>query len=90
MAFTSWSWSDAWFSVYPTDDPDTVVSSGISGSAVEVAAGIYDIGFFYRDGGVRAEQWLRGQSILDRVERSVELEFDTASLRVRRTEKCCL
>ena len=74
--------SDAWFSVYPAGDPDTVVTSGISGTAVELDAGIYDIGFFYRDGGVRAEQWLRGQSILDRVERSVELEFETAALRV--------
>lgn len=74
--------SGAWFGVYPAGDPETVVASGVSGTAVELDAGIYDLGFFYRKDGVLARQWLRGQSILDRVERTVDLEFETASLQV--------
>jgi hypothetical protein len=72
----------AWFSVHPVGDERTVVASGMSGTRVEVEPGIYDIGSFYRDRGVEARTWLRSQSVNGAFERTVELNYRPATVRI--------
>jgi hypothetical protein len=74
--------SDAWYTVQPAGEGRTVLGSGMSGAVVEVEPGIYDIGCFYRNRGVRAEAWLRAQEVVGRLDRQVELDYRPASLRV--------
>ena len=73
----------AWFEVFAEGSRVGPLASGGSGAEVQVEPGTYDIRCTARQGGVSAEQWLRGQRVDDRTELSVEMEYETASLRVR-------
>ncbi len=73
---------DAWFTVYPAGNRQTVLYSARSGESVEIRPGLYDIGCFLRRGGVRSESWLENQSLEGPVNLEVELDYREASLRV--------
>jgi hypothetical protein len=72
----------AWYTIHPAGDRGVELASAGNGFAVELEPGIYDIGCFYRDGGVRSEKWLSGRKVAGPSELDVELEFEPASLRV--------
>lgn len=74
--------ADAWFTVYPAGNRQTVLYSARSGESVEIRPGLYDIGCFLRRGGVRAESWLENQSMEGPVNLEVDLDYREASLRV--------
>jgi hypothetical protein len=73
---------DAWFTVYPYRDRRTPILSAHSGSEVMLEPGIYDIGCFLRDDGLRAEQWIEATEIRSDVRLTVELDARAAYLRV--------
>jgi len=75
--------ADAWYSVYPAGRALTPLVTKRSGKAVELPAGLYDIHCTYRKGAIRAEQWLRGQTIDGSTELGVDLPLSTATLTVR-------
>jgi hypothetical protein len=72
----------AWFSVHPAGDRDTELASADNGAELQLEPGSYDIGCFFRKGGVRAEKWLTGRKLSGLSELECELEFEPASLRV--------
>jgi len=72
----------AWFSVHPAGDHATELASANNGAEIQLEPGSYDIGCFFRKGGVRAERWLNDRRLSGLSELEMELEFEPASLRV--------
>jgi hypothetical protein len=75
--------ADAWYSVYPAGQTLTPIATERSGSAVELPTGDYDIHCTYRKGAIRAEQWLRAQTVDGPLELGVDLPLSTATLTIR-------
>jgi len=59
--------------VYPAGERRGQIGERRSGEALDLEAGVYDIGIFYRDGGSTAEQWLENVRVRGLVEREIEL-----------------
>jgi hypothetical protein len=72
----------AWYSIHPAGDRDNLIATAKNGAELQVEPGSYDIGCFFRNGGVRAESWLSGNRIAGPSMIEVELGFEPASLRV--------
>jgi hypothetical protein len=72
----------AWYSIHQAGDRDSAIALVNNGAELQVEPGSYDIGCFFRNGGVRAESWLSGKRIAGPSMIEVDLEFQPASLRV--------
>ena len=65
--------SRAWFSVFEAGRREAPIVSARSGTTVVLEPGLYDIRCFLGDHGLRAERWIEGQDLGDRLELLVEL-----------------
>jgi hypothetical protein len=73
---------EAWFAVYRRGDRSNPMRSAPGGSVVDLQAGRYDIGCFYRKDGIVIERWVENREVDGRVELDVELDYEPATLQV--------